>query len=1199
MTIHCLPNAKAWSSGRRGLSRLPLFALSLVGLAMAQPALAVTPPPTVPTSGRVLAGTATISSTATAVTVNQTSPLAIVSWNTFTLGAGSTLQFNNGAGATLSRTLGANPTTINGTVSATGSLYLVSKTGVVIGQTGVVSVGGSFVATTLDTVNSQFMAGNLNFSGSSTASIVNLGKIGSLGGDVALIGALVDNEGQIAAPNGAAELLATQSFSITDGALDGGRFSIGVGGVSATNGGSIRAALVELHANGGNVYALAGNTTGVISATGVAAGGGKVYLTAEGGGSVTIDGEIDTALASGPGGAIVASGGPVTINAPVLNTSSLSVTSAGDLNLSAAASASVGAALATADVTLQTIAPTGAGAGDITISGPLSASAAHALNLIAYHDVSIGASVSTGGDVLVQADDAATGIGTVSIATGATVSTPGSITVLYHPDSYAAPVDFTGKLISPNAMAYMLVSTEDQLQQVSDNLQGVYALGHDIDASLAPDLMPIGDFGNRFSGLFDGMGHSIIGLTINQPAGSIDTGLFGVIGASGVVRNLNIVGGTITGDNFVGALAGTNYGHILNSTASASVNGNSVAGGLVGQNRGTIQASDSSGSINAASDGDSLGGLTGDNVGAITQSYSTGLITVGGEAYLVGGLTGSNEGTVTQSYSSEGLNLQADAFYAGGLIGKDIGSTSQSYAAGALVVAGNASYVGGLSGKSSRAPIASYWDMDGTGLTVSGGGVGLTHAQMVAGLPVGFSASVWGQIAGGTRPYLKSQFPNGAPVILYGTVFTDASADPTGQLAVNILNTGALAASTTTSADGFYQVLLAPGTVQNADLFAYIPQSTTAGNTYVGGARGSQSMDITLGALNVLTKASTITGLANALNKALGAYPVDPNDLTFNTSGSQFSMNADTGMSLKTTASNFVIDQPLDVGEAPLSITSAGSINALKTLNATDLYLQSLSGDITLRQVVTTDGSVTLISAGAVTEASFGNITTPVFRGSATGAVTMNGANAIDTLVGFATPSTFSLRDLNSLTQTGLLQALAGMTLNIRTDGLALLGTVQTNGTLTMTVSGMIEAASGKVIANTLTGSAHGFDLSGAANAISNLGAFSNTVNGEFVLNTTGPLNVIGAVRSTPDMLTLNVGGDLVIQGLGSLTTKTLNLVSAGVVTETGGGFVAATKLLNVSANTGIDLEGPNAVYKLGVDATTTGANIVSGVTHH
>src|SRR5690606_34904412 len=53
------------------------------------------------------------------------------------------------------------------------------------------------------------------------------------------------------------------------------------------NTGTIAAANAELRANGGNVYALAGNMQGIITATGVQTQGGRIFLTAGNGGSVT------------------------------------------------------------------------------------------------------------------------------------------------------------------------------------------------------------------------------------------------------------------------------------------------------------------------------------------------------------------------------------------------------------------------------------------------------------------------------------------------------------------------------------------------------------------------------------------------------------------------------------------------------------------------------------------------------------------------------------------------------------------------------------------------------------------------------------------------------------------------------------------------------------------------------------------------
>ena len=67
---------------------------------------------------------------------------------------------------------GASVSTIDGLLSGTGSVYLINPNGVIIGKTGVVNVGGTFVASTLDVTNGAFMAGgDLTFSGSSAASV--------------------------------------------------------------------------------------------------------------------------------------------------------------------------------------------------------------------------------------------------------------------------------------------------------------------------------------------------------------------------------------------------------------------------------------------------------------------------------------------------------------------------------------------------------------------------------------------------------------------------------------------------------------------------------------------------------------------------------------------------------------------------------------------------------------------------------------------------------------------------------------------------------------------------------------------------------------------------------------------------------------------------------------------------------------------
>lgn len=126
---------------------------------------------------------------------------------------------------------GSSVSSIDGLLSGTGSVFLLNPNGIVIGSGGVVDVGGSFVASTLDVSNDGFMAGgDLTFSGSSNAAVINYGSIGALGGDVALIGARVENHGSINAPNGTAALAAGHEVLMRDAALADGKFMVQVGG---------------------------------------------------------------------------------------------------------------------------------------------------------------------------------------------------------------------------------------------------------------------------------------------------------------------------------------------------------------------------------------------------------------------------------------------------------------------------------------------------------------------------------------------------------------------------------------------------------------------------------------------------------------------------------------------------------------------------------------------------------------------------------------------------------------------------------------------------------------------------------------------------------------------------------------------------------------------------------------------------------
>ncbi|WP_341992839.1 MBG domain-containing protein, partial [Azorhizobium sp. AG788] len=275
-----------------------------------------------PTAGSVVSGAAAISSpSATSVLITQSSPNAIVNWSSFSIGAGNAVRFENGSGATLNRVTGLSRSQIDGALTATGSVYLVNPNGITVGPTGTITTGGSFVASTHDVSDAAFMAGgDLTFRGTSTASVINYGSIGALGGDVALIARTVENAGTITAPNGTAALAAGYEVLVRDSALSDGKFVVKVGGADtqAKTSGVIKAAEVELRANGGNVYALAGNTSSITKATGVASKGGRIFFTAGDGGSVEVSQKVAARGASANG---KAKGGEIRVSAGAVKVS--------------------------------------------------------------------------------------------------------------------------------------------------------------------------------------------------------------------------------------------------------------------------------------------------------------------------------------------------------------------------------------------------------------------------------------------------------------------------------------------------------------------------------------------------------------------------------------------------------------------------------------------------------------------------------------------------------------------------------------------------------------------------------------------------------------------------------------------------------------------------------------------------------------
>lgn len=298
--------------------------------------------------------------------------------------------------------------------------------------------------------------------------------------------------------------------------------------------------------------------------------------------------------------------------------------------------------------------------------------------------------------------------------------------------------------------AYMWVEDVEQLQAIKDNLDGNYALRNSIDATATQDwndadsntsvkegFQSIGTT-EAFTGKFDGLDYNIFNLNINR-ADETNVGLFGVVGDKAAINNVTLVGGSITGQNNVGALAGSVQGgaQISNITNSASVTGKYNVGGIVGEskgaaftglvNTGTIEAENSTDASNAGGligsmNGGTLGGASynlgsvtgsGSNVGGLVGYAANAIIGNEGEnavtvynrlnvtgAYNVGGIVGNMEDTTVQNAENSG-NVKAKEHMDGNYYyHSDVGS---AHIANASVWIAN---VGGIAGKASNSAFA-------------------------------------------------------------------------------------------------------------------------------------------------------------------------------------------------------------------------------------------------------------------------------------------------------------------------------------------------------------------------------------------------------------------------------------------------------------------------------------------------------------
>ena len=241
-----------------------------------------------------------------------------------------------------------------------------------------------------------------------------------------------------------------------------------------------------------------------------------------------------------------------------------------------------------------------------------------------------------------------------------------------------------------DSAGYYLISTADELAWFSGLVNGTLAgveQNTSANAKVTENILlnifiiensdetniwtPIGTAESPFNGIFIGNHLNIAGVYTN---GKSYQGLFGYVGENANVSNIVMLDCLITGEEYVGGVAGYNKGIISTSGNDSTVRGGKYVGGITGYNTGTVTDSYNVGTVegNSASGGH-IGGVAGANQrGKIQQCFNNGTVQ-GSVGNYYGGLCGSVTGDgIHNSYNAGAVN---GAYYIGGIAGYATGAT--------------------------------------------------------------------------------------------------------------------------------------------------------------------------------------------------------------------------------------------------------------------------------------------------------------------------------------------------------------------------------------------------------------------------------------------------------------------------------------------------------------------------------------------
>ncbi len=260
---------------------------------------------------------------------------------------------------------------------------------------------------------------------------------------------------------------------------------------------------------------------------------------------------------------------------------------------------------------------------------------------------------------------------------------------------FAGLVNGTLQGIEKNLYANAILTTDIVLNENVLNSDGTL---NENNASEFEQWTSIGDSINKYSGIFDGNGHTISGIYMINNAEEDENyqGFVGYLDTKGVIKNLAIE------DSYLE----TNY---FGNGSWGSLFFESNCGSICGYNKGTIESCVNYGTV-LGLEGKRLGGICGYNDGGnITNSSNHGMVQ--GESY-VGGICGRSDSSGTvENCTNEGY-ITGSVSYIGGICGYSQDANTIDCTNNGKIEAisenSNAGSIGGICGSNASTGSTSY-----------------------------------------------------------------------------------------------------------------------------------------------------------------------------------------------------------------------------------------------------------------------------------------------------------------------------------------------------------------------------------------------------------------------------------------------------------------------------------------------------------